>query len=310
MEKIERLLQRARLAIAERDWEKAKQLYLLALGQKSDLPDIHYGLATVYFQLRELTSAAHHFREVARLDPLRAGAHVNLGAVLNLLDQVDEAITSLRRAIQLDPTRVEAYYNLGLVHRRKGQLDMAIQAYREALRLNPKMADANLNLANLFVEKAQYRQAIHHYEQALKLRPNWTKAEEGLAYAQEQEFGPQEQEDTAAVSPTSSGEVGSTEALDRIADPIAHANLLTSLHQTAKSAEEMENLYRHILEKEVEPAIKELSSALLASDSSRGKLDRGVEQFEGALSRMRQAQQALLSNLTKLREMSERFPNL
>jgi Tfp pilus assembly protein PilF len=309
MEKIERLLQRARLAIAERDWEKAKQFYLLALGQKSDLPDIHYGLATVYFQLRELTSAAHHFREVARLDPLRAGAHVNLGAVLNLLDQVDEAITSLRRAIQLDPKRVEAYYNLGLVHRRKGQLDMAIQAYREALRLNPKMADANLNLANLFVEKEQYRQAIHHYDQALKLRPNWIKAEEGLAYAQEQEHGPQE-EDSAGVSPTSSGEVGSIEALERIADPIAHANLLTSLHQTAKSAEEMENLYRHILEKEVEPAIKDLSNALLASDSSRGKLDRGVEQFESALSRMRQAQQALVSNLTKLREMSERFPNL
>src|SRR5437016_1684889 len=98
-ENIETLLQRARLAIEERNWDKAKQIYLQALGLKSDLTDIHYGLATVYFQLKELTSAAHHFKEVARLDPLRAGAYINLGAVLNLLNQHDEAVAALRRGI-------------------------------------------------------------------------------------------------------------------------------------------------------------------------------------------------------------------
>src|SRR2546421_293176 len=95
-DKVEKLCLRAQQAIAERDWEKAKQVYLMALGLRSDLPDVHYGLATVYFQLRELTSAAHHFREVTRLDPTRAGAWVNLGAVLNLLGQLDEAIPARR----------------------------------------------------------------------------------------------------------------------------------------------------------------------------------------------------------------------
>ena len=80
MEKIERLLQRAKLAIAERDWEKAKQLYLLALGQKSDLPDIHYGLATVYFQPRD-RQPSWFTAPRAALDALRAtGAFVDLGS--------------------------------------------------------------------------------------------------------------------------------------------------------------------------------------------------------------------------------------
>src|SRR5256714_14840525 len=114
-DKVEKLCQRAQQAIAERDWEKAKQVYLMALGLKSDLPDVHYGLATVYFQLRELTSAAHHFKEVTRLDSHRVGAFVNLGAVYNLLDQLDDAVVALRRSIQLDGKRVEGYYNLGLV---------------------------------------------------------------------------------------------------------------------------------------------------------------------------------------------------
>src|SRR5947209_17996915 len=163
-DKVEKLCQRATQAIAERDWDKAKQAYLMAMGLRSDLPDVHYGLATVYFQLRELTSAAHHFREVTRLDPLRAGAFINLGAVLNLLNQYDEAITALRRGIQLDPQRVEGYYNLGLVYKRKGQPDLAIQAYREAIRLNPRMADAHHNLANLFFDKNQHRLALQHWE--------------------------------------------------------------------------------------------------------------------------------------------------
>src|SRR5262245_2896280 len=178
---IEKLCLRARQAIQERDWQQAKQVYLQALGLKSDLPDVHYGLATIYFQLRELTSAAHHFREVTRLDPLRAGAFVNLGAVLNLLDQHDDSIAALRRGLQLDPSRAGAYYNLGVVYKRKSELDLAVQAYREAIRLNNRMADAHLNLANIYMEKEQYRLAKQHYEHALKIRPDWEKPQRGMA---------------------------------------------------------------------------------------------------------------------------------
>src|SRR5437868_12293804 len=135
-ESVEVLSQRAREAIEQRDWEKARQMYLQALSVKSDAPDVHYGLATVCFQLKDLTSAAHHFKEVTRLDPLRAGAYINLGAVQNLLQEYDEAVISLRRGLQLDPARVEGYYNLGVVYRHKGQDDLALSAYREALRLN------------------------------------------------------------------------------------------------------------------------------------------------------------------------------
>src|SRR2546423_1281944 len=101
-EELDKLFQKARKAIAERDWDRAKQIYLQALGLKSDSPDVHYGLATVYFQLRELTSAAHHFREVTRLDPQRSGGFINLGAVLNLMQEYSEAVTALRRGLQLD----------------------------------------------------------------------------------------------------------------------------------------------------------------------------------------------------------------
>src|SRR5256714_13761412 len=163
VESVEVLCMKAREAIAQRDPQKARQFYQQALGLRADVPDVHYGLATVCFQLKDLHGAAHHFKEVTRLDPLRAGAFINLGAVYNLLDQLDEAIPMLRRGIQLDSHRAEGYYNLGLVYRRKGQIDLAIQAYREATRINPRMADAHFNLANLYMEKEQLGLAVAHY---------------------------------------------------------------------------------------------------------------------------------------------------
>jgi tetratricopeptide (TPR) repeat protein len=308
---IEGLFQKARQAIEQRDWQTAKMMYLQALGLKSDLPDVHYGLATVYFQLRELTSAAHHFKEVTRLDPQRVGAYVNLGAVLNLLDQVDEAIVALRRSIQLDGKRVEGYYNLGLVYRRKGQIDLAIQAYREALRLNPRMADAHLNLANLLFEKELYRIAENHYQQALQLRVGWEKAIDGLEAAREA-AALQENKGMSSATLGSSGRIiTGGNVLEQTVDPTVHATLLTSLHQATIDSMDAGRLLQQILEKEVEPAIKELSSALLYTGGGGGEadLEQCVKKFEGALQHMRDTRDAVGRRIQKLRDLQQHFPS-
>src|SRR5262249_25528266 len=130
---VETLCQQAKQALAERRLEQARQLYQQALTLRSNSPDTHYGLATVYFLLNDLPKAALHFKEVTRLDPARAGAYINLGSVYYRLDQLDEAIKVLRRGIQLDIHRAEGYYNLGVVYRQKGQLNLALQAYHEAV---------------------------------------------------------------------------------------------------------------------------------------------------------------------------------
>ncbi|HBI41801.1 MAG TPA: hypothetical protein DDY78_02965 [Planctomycetales bacterium] len=310
---IDGLFQKARLAIEERDWPTAKMMYLQALGLKSDMPDVHYGLATVYFQLRELTSAAHHFKEVTRLDPQRVGAFVNLGAVLNLLDQLDDAIVALRRSIQLDGKRVEGYYNLGLVYRRKGQTDLAIQSYREALRLNPRMADAHLNLGNLLFEKEQFRQAQNHYEEALKLRPGWEKAQDGLRAAKDEGFlGENKGSASSSTNLGSSGRIvkSGSGVLDQAVDPTVHATLLTNLHQGTIDSMDASRLVQQILEKEVEPSIKELSNCLLyAGGGGGGDFEECAKKFEAAAQHMRDMQSALGRRMAKLRELQNQFPS-
>jgi Flp pilus assembly protein TadD len=304
--KIERLCLKARQAIEARDWEKAKQAYLMALGLRSDAPDIHMGLATVYFQLRELTSAAHHFREVTRLDPLRAGAYVNLGAVLNLLHEYDDAVAALRRGIQLDPQRVEGYYNLGLVYRRKKQLDLSIQAYREAIRLNPRMADAYLNLGNLFIEKQQYRQAVSYYDEALKIRPNWDKALEGRAYAQDLLSG-----NVSATPVPAEGQPHAARPsaeIEKVVDPNVHATLLSALHVGADAVEELGRRFQLVLGNEMEDAIKDLSSCLLYPDGPVSDLNACISRFEQALEHLLAAQQTMDAGIAGLQQLNAQFP--
>ncbi len=312
---IEVICQNAKQAIEERNWERARQLYMQALSLKADVPDVHHGLATVCYQMKDLPSAAYHFKEVTRLDPLRAVAHINLGAIYNLLDQLDEAITVLRRGIQLDMHRAEGFYNLGLVYRRKKQTDLAIQAYCEAIRVNPRMVDAHYNLANLYLEKQQYGQAMTHYKAALELRPNWDKALHGLEQA---ESGQNAQTETASeelsmssdASPSSPAETPVPSATldpNRIVDPNAQGVVLSALHKATVESDAHGRQFLDILEHQIEPAIKELSSVLLYPNTPVHELDHCLDKFEKAIATMQSAQSNLQGSIEKIRTLGNRL---
>ncbi len=243
-ETTETFCQKAQEALAQGKNLEAQLFYKQALGLRPDNPDAHYGLATTCFLLGELPLAAYHFKEVTRIDPARAGAFINLGAVYNRLEQFDDAITALRRGIQLDINRGEGFYNLGLVYRRKGQPDMAVQAYREATRINPRMADAHFNIANIFLEKTQYGLAIAHYRQALEIRPTWEKALRGLeqAEASQKDVQSRKLHETSKVPEPevkSQQKAAPVAALhpDRLVDPMIHGELLRTLHRVTIDSE-------------------------------------------------------------------------
>ncbi len=303
LDNIETLCQRARQAIAQGNVEDAREIYQQALSIKSDAPDVHYGLATVCFLLNDLESAAYHFKEVTRLDPLRPGAHINLGAVYNRLEQYDEAIKALRRGIQIDPQRAEGYYNLGLVYRNRGEPSLAIQAYLEATRLNPRMVDAHYNLANLYLEMQRYPQAAARYKQVLHLRPNWDKAMQGLSHAQEAMAPPPDE----APNSVEQAVKAVTPEVQREVDPNVHGVILTHLHQATIDSESQGKQFLRVLEQEIEPAIKELSSCLLTPDSAPTGLSECISKFEHAIQNMRSAQRHLQSSIERVRNLGDRL---
>jgi tetratricopeptide (TPR) repeat protein len=307
MATVEGLCLEARQAIAQGKIDQAHDLYVEALELHSDSPDIHYGLATVCFMLNDLESAAYHFKEVIRLDPVRSGAYVNLGAVYNRLEQYDEAIQALRKSIQLDPKRAEGYYNLGLVYKKLGQNSLAMQSYLEATRLSPRMVDAQYNLANLYLELERYTPAIIHYKKVLQLRPNWDKAMAGLAQAEEAQAAA-DRPDTpveSAESPTAAPESGRD--LEKTVDPYGQGVLLDNIHHATIDSEHRGRQFSQMIEQQVEPAIKELSTRILSPETSSADLNQCVKKLESAIGTMVTAQKKLQSSLDRIRTLGEKL---
>jgi tetratricopeptide (TPR) repeat protein len=309
-ESVESLCQQAQHAVSQRDNETARQLYLQALSLKADSADVHYGLATVYFLLSDLHAAAHHFQEVIRLDHTRAAAHINLGAVFNRMDKLDDAIPVLRKGIQLDLSRSEGYYNLGVVYKRKGQPDLAIQAYREAVRVNPRMADAHFNLGNLYFEKEQFGQALAHYKQSVELRPTWEKALSGLEQCEARVAAVHSKATgnppvATGAAPKAVSGIDAKFDPERAIDPEIHGGMLTPLHRATVEVDDLGRNFLAVLEKEIEPAIKELSTCLLYPDSSAHQLALCLEKFELALANMRSVQQNLQTSMQRVHKLGD-----
>jgi tetratricopeptide (TPR) repeat protein len=263
--------------------------------------------------LNDLAGAAFHFKEVTRLDPRRAGAHINLGAVYNRLDKLDEAIVELRRGIKLDHTRAEGFYNLGIVYRRQAKSDLAIQSYREAVRLNPRMSDAHYNIGNLYFEKEQYGMALAHYKQALQTRPTWDKALNGLAQCQELLNPSAAQPGEGAAKAMENGANTTATQPETRPDPHSalkpeiHGLMLSSVHKSAIDAESVSRSFLKILETEVEPTVKELAACLLFPGTGVPEVEKCLRKLESAIANMRNAQQELNTSMQRVQRVGERL---
>jgi tetratricopeptide (TPR) repeat protein len=302
---LELLRKQAQEALSRGQYQEARQIYQQALGYQSDSPDIHYGIATVCFLLSDLHSSMYHFKEVIRLDPLRAGAYINLGAVYNRLEQYDEALTTLRRGIQLDTNRAEGYYNLALVYKQLGQLEMAVNAYREAIRLNPRMYDAHYNLGNIFREKGQLTLAVVHYRHALEIRPKWEKGRVALEAAQAEQAAEKEGNATEVEVSTAAPEAKIDP--DRMLDPNLHGLFLRELHDVVVDTDNKSQAMLEFLQKEVEQAIRDLSISILTPKDSRYTLDDQIRRFDDAVVELQKLQEALQKRMVRAKQLSEQI---
>src|SRR5206468_221002 len=94
---------------------------------------------------------------------------------------------------------------------------------------------------------------------------------------------------------------------ERTVDPNVHGTILAHLHQATIESENQGRNFLLVLEKEIEPAIKELSSCLLYPDGSIGGLDTCVQKFENAMHSMRSVQRSLQSCIEQVRTVGERL---
>lgn len=281
------LVANGRAAVSKGDLAAARKHFERARKLRPESVDATYGLATVFYLLRENAAATTLFEEVQRLDPLHAGAAINLGALCNLAGEYEEAITHLRRGIQLDRTRGEGYYNLGIAYRKLGRFELAISAYREACHLSPRMVEAVYNLANVYFEMARYDQAMSYYRRALELNPSFKKASAGLARAEQKIRESKRPLDSGIiVTETRAGDPIETDArLDRVFSAEHDHDVLARFYAESDEARKRCEEWMRTSEK-LDAVIRGLAIHL-SSDAPAETVDESLRELRSTYNRFR-----------------------
>ncbi len=301
---VDALCQEARGLIKQKEYTQAIALYQQALQTDSRSVNVHEGLATTYFVIKDYDNALEHFRKVTLIDPKRSQVLVNMGAVHNRKQDYHNAIKVLRQALAKDRRCAAAYYNLGIAHKGLKQYGMAVSAYKEAIRLDSEMPEAYQNLANCLTEMGNMSQAITNYRRALELRPDFESARNGLQRATSQADAAKK-----AISPfgrlVDVQQMGSGihQVDTRELSPQARFEDRLALHRISKEMEGVSAKLLEQLREEVSPVLLQLTHAF----AQRGTSAREFDIFLPAIVRLRETWNRLLSTSKELRDHEQRM---
>lgn len=109
------------------------------------------------------------YRKAAELDPLAAGALVNMGTVFFNGHAWADAEAQYKKALAIDPHYALAHFNLGNLYDERGDISAALHHYQAALQLFPNYADAHYNVALLYQSAGETINAVRHWKVYLKL---------------------------------------------------------------------------------------------------------------------------------------------
>jgi hypothetical protein len=132
----EQLVQQAQALLQNQQYQRALDLYDLALTTNPDDLHLRYCVASLYSEL------------------YKSGI----------------AISILKSVVKEKPDHAQAWNNLGIAYKNSGQWDKAHDAYQRALALN---YDANtlINMSGLYINNGTPHEAIRWAEKGLKLNP-------------------------------------------------------------------------------------------------------------------------------------------
>lgn len=121
-----------------RDWQKAENALLQALGIKSGDATALLALGEVYWREKRYDEAEQKLLEGLKLDERNWHGHFTLGRLYWDKGEVMKAGPSIGRTLQLKPDFAEAHLLAGNILLRLNQPQRAKTEYEEYLRLAPK----------------------------------------------------------------------------------------------------------------------------------------------------------------------------
>lgn len=158
-------------AVASRNWERARELYLRMVAEAPDNALGYANLGVAEHQMGNLLAAVGNLKKSLEINPSIAQNWQTLGIIHYERDELELAISSLTRAIHEDPSDARSRLYLAAVIRSYGWIEASITELERAVAADPEFADAHYNLAVSYLEVQPPKRELarRHYYSAIDL---------------------------------------------------------------------------------------------------------------------------------------------
>lgn len=139
----------AGIAVSKNRNQDAEVFLLRAVANAPDYGRAWADLTNVQRELEKLDEATESARQVLRLGPDKAEAHMLYASVAGAAGRIEEAIESYGKALDIDGSRPGALSSMAHHLKTLGRQDEAIAKYRESIAVKSDHTEAYWSLANL-----------------------------------------------------------------------------------------------------------------------------------------------------------------
>lgn len=165
-------LQLGVLAIAERNFKQAEEIFSRLRQKDSPDPRAMSGLIETYASRQQFEAALQMVRADLKAAPQSVPMRQLLAQTAARAGEYDVAVAEYRSLLQATPGSFELHMRLGDVLQLKGELAGAVAEFEKAARLNPSSAAPPLFLASTLQQMNRLSEAKTYYRRVNQLQPD------------------------------------------------------------------------------------------------------------------------------------------
>jgi arylsulfatase A-like enzyme/tetratricopeptide (TPR) repeat protein len=161
--------------------EEALAHYEHSLLLAPDSPEALASAGGILVNMGRADSAVTLLQKAIEIDPLNAGAIMNLGLAYSAQDMNHEALNQFRRLLAIDSVNLRALTKCAVLFGALGEVDSSIAYLERAESVAPGNPEILVHLGDAYSEKGSVMKAGLAYERALRREPENVPALLGLA---------------------------------------------------------------------------------------------------------------------------------
>jgi tetratricopeptide (TPR) repeat protein len=160
-------------------YEESLKIFKKILEMDDGIPDVHFHLATVYYDLKKVSISIEHFKRCIELDPENSLAKNNLAYLYSEQGtHLDEGLKLVQTALKKSPKNSAYLDTLGWLYFQKGDYKAALEPLKKAVEIAPDSAESQYHLGQIYLKMNQVDASVEHLQKSMEFRPKNKKSKD------------------------------------------------------------------------------------------------------------------------------------